>query len=129
MRVLKLLLLVGVLWVSTPLAIAQTPSVTWTAATVAASPFIEGAQAVDVDLGVVGGFVSDTTGTLYISSWTNNQIYQVSTSGRITIFAGIGGSSDGLPAAGDGGPARGARLSAPMGLCFDSLGNMYVADS
>lgn len=46
-------------------------------------------------------------------------------SGIIETLAG-----DGEPGyAGDGGPATAASLNEPKGLCVDSLGNLYIADS
>src|SRR5579871_4769053 len=67
------------------------------------------------------GLAVDAAGSLYISDASNNRIRKVS-NGTITTFAGTGAS--GLN--GDGGPASSATLSVPLGMTFDSAGNLYV---
>lgn len=64
-------------------------------------------------------------GALFIADSKNNKIRRVSKDGVITTVAGngTGGYS------GDGGPAINAQLNLPNGVLFDSLGNMYIADS
>ncbi len=48
----------------------------------------------------------------------------INTTSIITDFAGTGAGGY----SGDGGPALSATLDYPMGLCFDSVGNLYVCD-
>jgi streptogramin lyase len=67
--------------------------------------------------------VQDSSGNTYISDAENHRIRKVS-NGVITTFAGTGISGF----SGDGGLARNAQLSYPVGLLFDSAGNMIIAD-
>jgi uncharacterized protein (TIGR03437 family) len=71
------------------------------------------------------GLAIDPAGNLYISDDYNHAIRMVSAAtGIITTIAGNG--SPGF--AGDGGPASKAQLFYPAGICFDSEGNLYIAD-
>jgi uncharacterized protein (TIGR03437 family) len=71
------------------------------------------------------GLAIDPAGNLYISDDYNHAIRMVSAAtGIITTIAGNG--SPGF--AGDGGPATKAQLWYPAGICFDSAGNLYIAD-
>jgi sugar lactone lactonase YvrE len=64
------------------------------------------------------------SGDLFIADAGNHRIRKVS-GGTITTVAGTG-----LPMfSGDGGPAAQASVNVPMHLVFDSVGNLYVADS
>ncbi|HKD04026.1 MAG TPA: hypothetical protein VKB77_16425 [Terriglobales bacterium] len=67
--------------------------------------------------------VQDSSGNTYITDAENHRIRKVS-HGVITTFAGTGISGY----SGDGGLARNAMLSYPVGLVFDSAGNLIVAD-
>ncbi|KLU66425.1 serine/threonine-protein kinase PknD [Desulfosporosinus acididurans] len=73
------------------------------------------------------GIAIDKKGNLYIADTQNDIIRRISSdwTNIITIAgqAGIGGFS------GDGGPAKEATLNNPIGLAFDSVGNLYVADT
>lgn len=66
----------------------------------------------------------DAQDNMYIADWGNEVIRKVTPSGTITTFAG--GGSGGL---GDGGSAINAELNDPLGLEFDSAGNLYFADN
>lgn len=68
--------------------------------------------------------VQDASGNTYITDAENHRIRKVS-NGVITTFAGTGISGY----SGDGGLAKNAMLSYPVGLVFDSAGNLIVADS
>ena len=59
-------------------------------------------------------------GNLYIADSTNNRIREVSASGTISTVAGNG--TGGF--AGDGGAATSAELYNPVGMAFDSAGNL-----
>ena len=72
-----------------------------------------------------GGIALDTAGNLYISDTGNNRVRKIdATTGIISTVAG---GNQGY--SGDGGPSDGAQLSNPLGLSFDSTGNLYIADS
>ncbi len=70
----------------------------------------------------------DPAGNLYIADSFHNLVRMVNASGTITVVAG-GGTSAGADGLGDGGAATGAKLSNPTGLAFDSVGNLYIADT
>jgi len=75
------------------------------------------------------GLAFDRSGNLYISDSVANRVRRVDTHGVITTFAGTGIAEGGMGAfAGDGGPAKVARLNFPYGLAADPQGNLYVAD-
>ena len=71
------------------------------------------------------GLACDSAGNLYFADTGNQRVRRISVAGTISTVAGTGvkGSS------GDGGTAASAELSDPWGLAFDSLGNLYIADS
>jgi len=71
--------------------------------------------------------ILDSSGNLYISDVANQVVRMVSKStGNITTFAGTNCC---YGYAGDGGPANAAVLNHPVGLAFDSSGNLYIGDS
>ena len=72
-----------------------------------------------------GAAALSPTGDLYIADAGNHRIRKVTASGIITTYAGTG--SPGY--AGDGGPAVSAQLNLPRGIAFDSVGNLYIADT
>ncbi len=68
--------------------------------------------------------VQDASGNTFIGDGDNHRIRKVS-NGVISTFAGTGISGF----SGDGGLAKNAMLSYPVGLVFDSAGNLIVADA
>jgi uncharacterized protein (TIGR03437 family) len=72
--------------------------------------------------GIVNGVALDAAANLYFCE--SNRIRRMTPNGTPTIFAG--GAANGF--SGDGGPATAALLSQPLGLAFDTQGNLYVAD-
>ena len=67
----------------------------------------------------------DSAGNVYIAE--KNRIRKVDTSGIIHMFAGTEAGNFGF--SGDGGPATSAALFGPLGMAFDSAGNLYFADN
>ncbi len=68
----------------------------------------------------------DNEGNIYIPDAGNNRIRKVDMhTGTITTVAGSGV----MGFSGDNMPATNAKLSNPMGVCVDSLGNIYIADN
>ncbi|MDA1188809.1 MAG: hypothetical protein O2854_03925 [Chloroflexi bacterium] len=65
-------------------------------------------------------------GTLYIADTYNHCVRAVGTDGVITTAAGTCGSRG---FSGDGGDPTLALLDRPYGVCVDSAGNLYVADT
>lgn len=67
----------------------------------------------------------DPGGSLYISDFGANQVYNVAGDGTLTLVAGTG-----VPGFwGDGASALLAQLNSPAGLAIDSAGELYIADS
>ncbi|MGZ3865532.1 MAG: NHL domain-containing protein [Bacteroidia bacterium] len=77
------------------------------------------------------GITVDAIGNLYIADTYNNLIRKVDVMGKITTIAGdTNGAYSGANAGyiGDGGLATSAKLNWPSKVCFDSFGNMYIAE-
>jgi uncharacterized protein (TIGR03437 family) len=64
-------------------------------------------------------------GSLYISDFGANQVYQVATNGTLSLMAGTGTAGY----SGVGTSALLAELNAPAGLAVDPRGALYIADS
>jgi uncharacterized protein (TIGR03437 family) len=71
------------------------------------------------------GLAVDGAGNIYIADANQFRIRMVNTSGIISTVAGSGH----VGYVGDGGPALNAYLNFPNGVCLDSAGNMYIADT
>src|SRR4051794_25351350 len=71
------------------------------------------------------GLALDRDGNLFISDIGTHQIVKLGKEGKLALVAGTGEAGF----AGDGGPARGAQLAAPMDLAFDADGNLLIADT
>jgi sugar lactone lactonase YvrE len=84
----------------------------------------DGGSATIADLDGPSGVAVDAHGNIYISDSNNNRVRKVTSDGIIHTIAGTGENGFG----GDGGPATAAKLSYPMGLAVDILGNLYIAD-
>ena len=71
------------------------------------------------------------SGDVYIADTNNSVIRKVDTSGIITTVAGVYHplTEGAVYYSGDKGPAIAAYLDRPHGIGFDSVGNLYVADS
>jgi len=69
--------------------------------------------------------VATDSGNLYIADVGNNQIRKVTAAGIISAAAGNGSYGN----SGDGVLATSARLANPTAVTFDSLHNMYIADT
>jgi NHL repeat len=70
------------------------------------------------------GLAVDADGTLYVADSGNHLIREVTSTGVVTTFAGLAGvwgTSDGL--------GTNALFNGPVGLAFDSAGNLFVSDS
>ncbi|MEU9125267.1 RICIN domain-containing protein [Streptomyces sp. NPDC048506] len=70
------------------------------------------------------GLVVDSTGTLYISDYSNHRVRKITADGKISTVAGTGTAGSG----GDGGPAASAQLNNPFGLAVDCVDTLYIAD-
>jgi len=100
--------------------------------------FGDGGPAVDAQLSFPVALAFDAQGNLYISDHGNDAIRKVDMqTGIITTVAGVGPADTWVKGAwvpgvqskgGDGGPATQAVLESPVGLTFDTQGNLYIAD-
>ena len=68
---------------------------------------------------------SDRNGNVYAALLGTHQVVRIDSGGTIWLVAGTGGQGS----SGDGGPAKGATLSSPVGLAVDAAGNLYICDS
>jgi sugar lactone lactonase YvrE len=85
----------------------------------------DGGPAINAALHSPEGLTLDSGGNLYIADSGNHCVRKVDVNGKISTIAG-----NGNPAfSGDGGPAREAELSSPMGVAVDTQGNVYIADT
>jgi sugar lactone lactonase YvrE len=84
----------------------------------------DGGAATSAQLRTPAGLAIDAAGAVYIADYGNHVVRKVSPGGTITRFAGTGTAGY----SGNGGQARYAQLSAPIGLDFDAAGNLYIAE-
>ncbi len=85
----------------------------------------QGGPAISAQLTQPRNVALDASGSLYISDFGANQVYQVTTNGILTLLAGTGTAGF----SGVGTSALLAELNAPAGLAVDQTGALYVADS
>lgn len=86
----------------------------------------DGGDALSARLNAPMGLAVDHRGNIYFSDTANHRIRRVSArTGEIDTVAGTGEKGF----INDGGNATMASLNAPTGLAFDSLGNLFIADT
>jgi len=85
----------------------------------------DGGPAINAELSFPMDVALDPAGNLYIADIYNSVIRRVSATTGI-IQKAVGNGTPGY--SGDGGPATSAELSLPLGIAFDSAGNLYFAD-
>ncbi len=85
----------------------------------------QGGPATSAQLAQPRNVALDASGSLYISDFAANQIYQVATNGTLSLMAGTGTAGF----SGVGTSALLAQLNAPAGLTVDPTGALYFADS
>lgn len=90
-----------------------------------AAPPAAGTRATAVDLPNPQGIAVTAAGVLYVSDRTLHTVYRVGADGLLEIVAGTGTAGF----SGDGGPAREARLNAPIDLAVDGTGNLFISDT
>ena len=86
----------------------------------------DGGDALKARLGSPMGIAVDSRGNLYFSDTANHRVRRVDArTGEVDTIAGTGkrGFEN------DGGNADMAALNGPTGLAFDTLGNLYIADT
>jgi uncharacterized protein (TIGR03437 family) len=87
----------------------------------------DGVQATTTGLNSPAEVTLDSKGNLYISE--GDRIRKVDTGGIITTLAGATTPVQDPGFSGDGGPAKAALLSGPLGMVVDPAGNIYIADN
>jgi len=103
------------------LTVTETPTITTAAG--AGPRFVgNGGPATNAGLGHLTG-IAFRGGNLYICDTDHHIVVKVA-SGIATVVAGNGQ----FGFSGDGGPATSASLRTPVGVVFDTSGNMYIAD-
>ena len=85
----------------------------------------DGGPATAAKLSMPYGLAVDSYGNVYYSDRGANKIRKINVSGIITTIAGNGTTIS----SGDGGPATSAGIAGPTGICFDTSGNTYIAES
>lgn len=85
----------------------------------------DGAVATAVSSVAPRNLATDATGAVYFTDFGAHRLYQVSSSGTLSVVAGTGKAGY----AGDGGAARFSQLSAPAGVAVEPFGVVYVADT
>lgn len=87
--------------------------------------FGDGGPATNAQLSSPFGITIDTADNIYVGDRGNSRVRKINMStGIITTIVGTGAATYG----GDGGHAVNAYIDFPEGLCFDRLGNLYIAD-
>jgi len=71
-----------------------------------------------------GGIIADASGNLYLADQQNNMIRKITNAGLVSTIAGKSGQT-GV----NDGPIANAVFNNPDGVCIDSQGNIYVADT
>ena len=82
-------------------------------------------QSLQTGLAQPSGLAVDSSGNVYVALAQKHQIWKLTPSGIVSVFAGNGS----YPFDADGIQATAATLNQPQGLAFDTAGNLYVADS
>ncbi len=71
------------------------------------------------------GIAVDSSGNVYVSVFSSNQIWKIDSAGNVNLYAGNGTAAFSA----DGTLAVNAGLNGPQGLAFDTAGNLLVAES
>jgi sugar lactone lactonase YvrE len=88
----------------------------------------DGGPATSAQLDNPLGMTIDNDGNLYFADNLNGRIRKINLlTGIITTVAGNG--NWGSYSEGDGGPATSAKLSSPVDVALDSIGNLYIAQT
>lgn len=73
--------------------------------------------------------ILDSAGNLLIADSINNRIRKVDTNGVISTVAGNGTTPFFTTQVGDNGAATNAEINTPEGICLDTNGNLFIADT
>jgi streptogramin lyase len=85
----------------------------------------DGGLAMAATLNHPEGIALDSAGDLFIADWKNNRVREVvKATSKITTVAGNGTAGE----QGNGELATAAELNQPVGLAFDSMGDLFIAE-
>ncbi len=84
----------------------------------------DGGQATSAQITAPVSTIFDAAGNLYVAGFGEARIRKITPAGIISTIAGTGV----VGFSGDGGQAASAKLYSPIGLAFDSTGNLYFSD-
>lgn len=87
----------------------------------------DGGPAIEAQFSVLNGIAIDDHGNIYIADTDNFRVRKVDENGIITTFAGIGQLGFGDEE--NGGLAINAKLSPPIGITTDHVGNVYISEA
>ncbi len=83
----------------------------------------DGIPATSAKISSAYGIAFDKKNNLYFTDFSNYRLRKIDSAGIITTFAGTGSATS----SGDGGPATAAGLGQVYGICFDTIGNLYIS--
>jgi trimeric autotransporter adhesin len=84
----------------------------------------DGGPAVNAQITGPVSTLLDAAGNLYVAGFAEARIRKITPAGIISTIAGTGVAGF----SGDGGQAVNAQLHSPIGMAFDSSGNLYISD-
>jgi sugar lactone lactonase YvrE len=91
-------------------------------------PMTMGKPANTQPIGIPDGLAVDSSGNLFIADRSRHRIFEVDTTGVVTLIAGS--TNNGRSGTtGDGRAAVKAELDGPREISFDSAGNLFIADT
>jgi len=97
---------------------------TYTIKTFAGGGLPDNIPALTASFSAPQGIAVDAAGNVFFAS--GNSVFRLdAVTGLLSLVVGNGTSGF----SGDGGPATGAQLSAPMGVAVDTAGNLFIADN
>jgi hypothetical protein len=88
----------------------------------------DGGLAIDSQLFLPHGVVSDSSNNIYIADTADCVIREVLASNR-HIYLSVGSTTKGCGLSGDGSSAVGAQLNNPVAVAISSSGILYIADT